>query len=72
ATIEKIKKSGVRAIFAEPQYADKAARAIAAQTGTKVYNLDPVVTGENTPNLDGYLLAMDANLKSLLEALKNE
>ncbi len=72
ATIEKIKESGVTAIFAEPQYDTKAAEALAAQTGAKVFTLDPIVTGENIPNFDGYLLAMDKNLAALLEALKNE
>ena len=68
-TIKTIKDAGVKALFAEPQYSPKAAESIALQTGAKVYTLDPFATGSNNPGLDDYINAMDANLKSLLEAL---
>lgn len=67
--IDTINQTGVKALFAEPQYSPKAIESIARQTGAKVYVLDPVVTGENTPDYDAYIKAMNANLKSLLEAL---
>ena len=62
-----VKKTGVKAIFAEPQYSAKAADAIARETGASVYRLDPVVTGAMTP--DAYLTIMQANLRTLEQAL---
>lgn len=67
ATIEQVKKSGTKALFAEPQYSSKAATVISQETGARVYILDPVVTGPNHP--DAYLRAMDKNLSVLKEAL---
>lgn len=69
-TIETIKRTGVKALFAEPQYSPKAAESIANQTGAKVYTLDPIVTGSNDGDVDGYIKKMEQNLKSLVEALK--
>ena len=62
-----VKKIGVKAIFAEPQYSAKAADAIARETGTTVYRLDPVVTGPMAP--DAYLTIMQTNLQTLEQAL---
>jgi len=67
-TIEIIKKHKVKAIFAEPQYSAKSAGTISAETGIKLYTLDPAVSGEI--NFDAYIKIMDNNLKSLAEALK--
>jgi len=69
-TIEIIRKTKVKALFAEPQYSKKAAESIANQTGAKVYTLDPIVTGAEDGDVDGYINKMEENLKSLLEALK--
>jgi len=70
-TIKSVKESGVRALFAEPQYSQKAAETIANETGAKIFTLDPGVTGEATENAyDDYLNIMENNLKSLEEALK--
>lgn len=66
-TIKTVKQSGVKALFAEPQYPDDAAQAIAKETGAKVYTLDPVVSGDSKP--DSYINLMEKNLKSLEEAL---
>ncbi|MGE5381354.1 MAG: metal ABC transporter substrate-binding protein [Methylocystaceae bacterium] len=68
ATIEQVKKSQVKALFAEPQYPSQTAQLIARETGTKVYMLDPGVTGDDNP--DAYLRIMDKNLKVLKEALR--
>ncbi len=69
--IETIRKSGLKALFAEPQYSSKAADAIARETGAKVYELDPVVTGDvSTDSYDAYINAMQKNKKTLQEALK--
>ena len=62
-----IKKTGSKAIFAEPQYSAKAADAIARETGATVYRLDPVVTGPMVP--DAYLTIMQTNLRTLEQAL---
>ena len=70
-TIEKIKASRIRALFAEPQYSSKAAETIARETGAKVYILDPVVTGEaKSGAYDNYIQAMEKNGKTLQEALQ--
>jgi len=69
-TIQIIKKSKVKALFAEPQYSAKAAETIAKETGLKIYILDPVVTGEANGDTDAYIKAMEKNLETLKEALK--
>ena len=70
-TIEQIKKSNIKALFAEPQYPSKAADAIARETGAKVYTLDPAVTGDAKPDAyNDYITVMEGNLKTLQEALK--
>ena len=66
-TIELIRKSKARAIFIEPQYPDKSARAIARETGTAVCVLDPAVTGPMAE--DAYLRIMEANLAALVKTL---
>lgn len=70
-TVEIIKATGVKALFAEPQYSQKAAELIARDTGAKVYILDPVVTGEANGDTDAYIKVMEANLTTLEEALSN-
>ena len=67
-TIEQVKKLKVKALFAEPQYPAKSAETIAKETGTKVYTLDPFVTGPM--EADAYINIMNSNLKVLEEALK--
>jgi zinc transport system substrate-binding protein len=62
----------VKALFAEPQFADKSAQVISRETGVKVYELDPVVTGPSEPSeaRGAYLRAMEKNLGVLQEALR--
>lgn len=67
-TIRLIKASNVKAIFTEPQYSAKAAETIARETGAKVYQLDPAVTGPMES--DAYLNIMTKNLEVLEEALQ--
>ena len=67
-TIDTVRKAGVKALFAEPQYPAKAADTIAAETGARVYTLDPAVTGDLDP--DAYLKIMGRNLSELEKALK--
>ena len=66
-TIDLVRELHVTALFAEPQYSTSAADIIAGETDAKVYTLDPVVTGEDSP--DAYLQAMRNNTDTLLEAL---
>jgi len=67
-TIELVRSSGVKALFAEPQYPGRAADSIARETGARVYVLDPAVTGPM--DAGAYIRIMDANLRVLQEALK--
>lgn len=70
-TVKKVKESGIKALFAEPQYPAKAAETIAQETGAKMFTLDPAVTGEAKADAyDDYLNIMEQNLKTLQEALK--
>ena len=66
--IDKIKLSGAKAIFVEPQYGTSAADVIARETKIPVYVLDPIVTGEL--NMEAYENIMFENLFVLEEALK--
>ncbi|MFH0878268.1 MAG: zinc ABC transporter substrate-binding protein [Lentisphaerota bacterium] len=66
--IRTVRKTGVTALFAEPQYPSKAADAIARETGARIYTLDPVVTGPMEK--DAYLRIMESNLTELQRALK--
>ena len=66
-TVELVRSSGIKALFAEPQYPASAAETIARETGSKVYVLDPAVTGDDSPG--AYAAAMKKNLAVLKEAL---
>lgn len=66
-TIALVRRLGLPAVFAEPQYAARSAEAIARASGARVYRLDPVVTGPDDPG--AYLAIMDRNLAVLREAL---
>ena len=72
-TIERVRQTGVKAIFAEPQYSPKSAEIIHRETGVPVRALDPAVTGprESAPARESYILAMKQNLKVLVEALQD-
>jgi len=68
-TIKLVRQKKIKALFAEPQYPAKAAQAIAAETGTQVYILDPVVTGP-MDDPDYYITTMEKNLSVLKTALQ--
>ena len=69
--IGQVKGMPVKVLFTEPQYSPTAAETIARETGARLYKLDPVVTGEATPEAkDAYLNAMRDNMKVLKEALQ--
>lgn len=68
--IDTIRKTGVKALFAEPQHSSGIVETIARETGVKVYTLDPVVSGKASPEAyDEYIKAMERNMSTLLEAL---
>ncbi len=71
-TIKLVRARRVKALFGEPQFSDRSAQVIARETGTRVYQLDPVVTGPSAPDeaRDAYLRAMKSNLAVLQEALR--
>ena len=70
-TIEKINPLPHKVIFTEPQYSAKAAETIANETGAKIFELDPIVTGEAKPeNLLDYPDRMLMNLMTLIKALQ--
>ena len=66
-TIEIIRKTGIKAIFSEPQYPSLSAQTIVRETDAKVYVLDPAVTGPD--DAGAYLRITEKNLKTLQEAL---
>lgn len=67
-TIALVKRTGVRTLFAEPQYSRRASETIARATGVSVSTLDPVVSGPDRP--DAYLDLMRTNLAALKMALE--
>lgn len=72
-TIEKINALPVKIIFTEPQYSPKAAETIARETGAKIFELDPIVTGEAKPeNLLNYPDRMLSNTMTLIKALQSQ
>ncbi len=62
-----IRERNVPAVFSEPQYSQKLAKALAREAGVPVRVLDPVATG--SPALATYEDAMRRNLATLKEAL---
>lgn len=70
-TIELAKNNNVKALFTEPQYSAKAANTISKEAGIPIYTLDPIVTGDSTPDsYDDYINKMKQNFETLKEALK--
>ena len=67
-TCDLVTSLGIRALFVEPQYPQKAAETIARETGAGIYTLDPVVSGDGTK--ESYETIMRENARVLLEALK--
>jgi len=66
--IAEIKKTGSRAVFAEPQLSPRVAEVIAREAGVKVLLLDPL--GGRPPYGSDYLKLMRHNLAILAQGLK--
>ena len=70
-TIKLIQSLGIKVIFTEPQYSSKAAQTIANATGAQISTLDPVVTGDATPDAkDAYIKVMEQNAQALEAAFQ--
>ena len=66
--VKTVRGLNVPPLFTEPQYPDLAARTLAAETGAKVYTLDPLVTG---PMDDGALTAYEDGMRKNLQVLQS-
>ena len=66
-TCDLVTKLGIRTLFVEPQYPQKAAETIARETGASIYTLDPCVSGDGTK--ESYETIMRENARVLTEAL---
>ena len=66
-TCDLVSTQGIKTLFVEPQYPQKAAETIARETGADIFTLDPVVSGDGTP--ESYENIMRANALVLTEAL---
>ena len=70
--VETVRALGNPPLFTEPQYADLAAKTVAAETGAGVWELDPCVTGPETEiPLTYYEDVMRQNLRVLQDALSH-
>jgi len=65
-TIKRVRRFGIKTLFAEPQYPSSSAEIIARETGAKVFMLDPAVTGDD--DKDAYLKIMKKNLAVMKDA----
>lgn len=70
ALVEIIREKKVGAIFSEPQYSDKAARALARETGIPAAIFDPVASGPENAPLDYYDTVMHTNLRTIEDVLR--
>lgn len=64
-----IEENDIPAIFAEKNGSRKTADVIARETGSKVYELDMLMSGDGT-GIQPYIDAIDANLTTILEAFQ--
>lgn len=67
--VDLARRSGVKVIFAEPQFSPKVASAIAGEIGGRVLLLDPL-GGKDIKGRDSYLSLMEYNLSIFKEALQ--
>lgn len=65
-TCDLVNTLGIRTLFVEPQYPQKAAQTIARETGASIYTLDPCVSGDGSK--ESYENIMRENAKVLTEA----
>lgn len=65
-----IRRSGVAALFTEPQYPVRVGRTIAREAGIPEATLDPVASGPDEAPLDHYERTMRANFATLARTLR--
>lgn len=65
--VARVRAARPAAIFSEPQYSDRPARALSRETGVPVHSLDPFATGR--AEAGAYLAAQRRNLETLKRAL---
>ena len=65
-TCDLVNTLGIRTLFVEPQYPQKAAQTIARETGASIYTLDPCVSGDGS--MESYENIMRENTRVLTEA----
>ncbi len=65
-TCDLVDTLGIRTLFVEPQYPQKAAQTIARETGASIYTLDPCVSGDGS--MESYENIMRENARVLTEA----
>ncbi len=66
--ISVMEENDIKAVFSEAQYKDSVVDTVAQAAGAQIYELDPVVGGEEEP--EAYIEAMRKNAQVLLEALE--
>ena len=69
-TINLVRNAEIKIIFTEPQYPASSADVIARETGAKIFNLDPAVTGDDDKG--AYIKIMKKNLSVLVRALSEK
>ena len=70
AIVQTVNNLSTKVLFTEPQYSPTAAETIAAETGAKIYTLDPIVTGDaDETALNAYCERMRQNAATLKAAL---
>ena len=68
AVIDAVREAGNPPLFTEPQYSAQAAITVSMETGAKIFELDPLVTGEMQKN--AYEEGMRRNAETLLRAFE--
>lgn len=66
--VSEIKEKNIKALFVEPDYSGSAAEILSRETATKIYTLNPVISGDTT--LTAYEDIMEENYKIILKAVE--
>ncbi len=65
---EEIKRNSIKALFTQPDYEGSSADILSAETGARIYVLNPVTKGDKT--LTAYEDIMSENYQTILKAVK--
>lgn len=69
-TCDLVKEKGIGVLFVEPQYPAKSAQTIARETGAQVLTINPVVSGDGSP--ESYETLMRENASIMMGAFLND